>query len=46
MNYDLQDHDNQIPAIKYENVALQPQRDVYQAKLQRCQDTITLRHVM
>ena len=47
MNYDLQDHGNQIPAIKYEHVALQPQRDVYQAKLQRCQDTIThLRHVM
>ena len=31
MNDDLQDHDNQIQAIKYENVALQPQRDVYQA---------------
>ena len=26
---------------QYENVALQAQRDVYQAQLQRCQDTIT-----
>ena len=33
MNDDLQ-------AINYENVALQAQRDVYQAELQRCQDTI------
>ena len=41
MNDDLQDCDNQIQAIKYENVALQAQRDVYQAELQRCQDTIT-----
>ena len=38
---DLQDYDNQIQAIQYENVALQAQRDVYQAQLQRCQDTIT-----
>ena len=37
---DLQDRDNQIQAIQYENVALQAQRDVYQAQLQRCQDTI------
>ena len=29
MNDDLQDSDNQIQAIKYENVALQAQRDVY-----------------
>ena len=29
MNDDLQDRDNQIQAIKYENVALQAQRDVY-----------------
>ena len=41
MNDDLQDRENQIQAIKYENVALQEQRDVYQAELQRCQDTIT-----
>ena len=37
---DLQDRDNQLQAIQYENVALQVQRDVYQAQLQRCQDTI------
>ena len=41
MNDDLQDRVNQIQAIKYENIALQAQRDVYQAELQRCQDTIT-----
>ena len=41
MNNNLQDRDNQIQAIKYENVALQAQRDVYQAELQSCQDTIT-----
>ena len=29
MNDHLQDRDNQIQAIKYENVALQAQRDVY-----------------
>ena len=40
MNGDLQDRDNQIQAIQYENVALQAQRDVYQAQLQRCQGTI------
>ena len=32
--------DNQIRAIQHENVALQAQRDVYQAKLQRYQDQI------
>ena len=37
---DLRDCDNQIQAIQYENVALQAQRDVYQALLQRCQDII------
>ena len=37
---DLQDRDNQIQAIQYENVALQAQKDVYQAELQKCQDTI------
>ena len=31
---------NQIQDIQYENMALQAQRDVYQAQLQRCQDTI------
>ena len=41
MNDDLQDRVNQIQAIKYENIALQAQRDVYQAELQRCQDTVT-----
>ena len=30
-----------LQAIKYENVAFQAQRDVYQAQLQGCQDTIT-----
>ena len=43
LNDDLQNHDNQIQAIEYENVALQAQRDVYQAQLQKCQDTI-IRH--
>ena len=38
---DLQGRVNQIQSIKYENVALQAQRDMYQAQLQRCQDTIT-----
>ena len=31
---DLQGRDNQIQSIKYENVALQSQKDVYQAELQ------------
>ena len=38
---DLQDRDNQIQAIQYKNIALQLKRDVYQAELQKCQDTIT-----
>ena len=38
---DLQERDNRIQNLQYENVALQAQRDVYQTKLQRCQDTIT-----
>ena len=37
VNDDLQDHDNQIQAIKYENVALQPQRDVHKDQLQKFQ---------
>ena len=37
----LAHRDNQIQAIQYENLELQAQRDVYQAQLQRCQDTIT-----
>ena len=41
MNDDLQNRDNQIHAIQYENVALQVQKNVYHAQLQRCQDTIT-----
>ena len=48
MNDNLQGRDDQIQAIKYENVALQGQRDVYQAELQKCQDIIThlkTRHV-
>ena len=31
MNDDLQNRVNQIQAIKYENIALQAQKDVYQA---------------
>ena len=38
---DLQDRDNRIQAIQYENVALQAQRDMCQIELQRCQGTIT-----
>ena len=41
MSDDLQDRDNQIQAIQYKNVALQAQRDIYQAELQRCQNIIT-----
>ena len=37
---DLQGYDNDIPAIQYGNVALQAQRDVNQAQLQKYQDTI------
>ena len=36
LNHDLQGRDNQIQAIKYENVALQAQGDMYHAELQRC----------
>ena len=36
----LAQRDNQIQPIQHENVALQAQRDVYQAKLRRCQDQI------
>ena len=48
MNDNLQGRDDQIQAIKYENVALQGQRDVSQVELQKCQDIIThlkTRHV-
>ena len=45
LNDDLQDHDNQIQVLQYENVAFQAQKGVYQAELQKCQDTIT-HHVM
>ena len=41
MTDDLQDRHNEIQAIQYENVALQAERDIYQAKLEKCQDTIT-----
>ena len=40
LNDDLQNRDNQIETIEYENVALQPQRDVYKDKLQKFQDII------
>ena len=40
LNDDLQNRDNQIQAYKNENVSLQEQRVVYQAQLQKCQDTI------
>ena len=40
-NDDLKNRDNQIQAIQYESVALQAEKDVYQAELQKCQDTIT-----
>ena len=40
MNDDLQNRDNQIQAIYYENVALQAQRDVCRTQLQKCQDII------
>ena len=36
----ITDQDNQIQVFKYENVAFQAQRDVYQTQLQKCQDTI------
>ena len=39
VNDDLEDRDNQIQAIKYENLALQAQGDVYQDELQRCQES-------
>ena len=34
LNDDLQEQDNRIQSIQYENVALQAQQDVYQAQLQ------------
>ena len=37
---DLQNRDNHIQAIQHENIALQAQRDVYQAQLQRCHNHI------
>ena len=37
---DLQGWDNRIQAIQYENLVLQAPGDVYQAELQRSQDTI------
>ena len=38
---DLQDRNNRIQAIRFENVALQEQKDLHQAELQKCQDTIS-----
>ena len=40
LNDNRKNHDNQIQAIQYENVALQAQRDVYKDQLQKCQDII------
>ena len=46
-NDDLQERDNRIHAIQYENVALQPQPDVYQAQLQNVKTPSSiLKHVM
>ena len=36
----MQEQDNRIQTIQYENVTLKTQRDVYQIQLQRCQDQI------
>ena len=38
---DLQDRNNRIQAIQFENVALQEQKDLHQTELQKCQDTIS-----
>ena len=47
LNDDLKNHDKQIQAIQYENVAQQAQRDAYKDQLQKCQDITHLktRHV-
>ena len=37
----IEEKDNQVQDIKYEKVALQAQKDAYQAQLQKCQDLIT-----
>ena len=36
----IEEKHNQVQSIKYENVALQAQRDVHQVQLVKCQDTI------
>ena len=41
LNDELQNRANPIQTIRYENVALQAQRDVYKDQLQTCQDIIT-----
>ena len=41
INDDLQDRDNHIQGIQYDNVALQAQRDVYHTQQQRCEEIIT-----
>lgn len=41
INDDLQDRDNHIQAIQYDNVALQAQRHVYQTQQQRYEEIIT-----
>ena len=47
LNDDLKNHDKQIQAIQYENVAQQAQRDAYKDQLQKCQGITHLktRHV-
>ena len=39
-HFHLQDHDNQMQTIQYENMALQEQTEVYQAQPEKFQDTI------
>ena len=47
MNDDLQGRDDEIQAIKYENVGLQAQKDVCQAELQNVRiPSHILKHVM
>ena len=36
----ITDRDNQIQAIKYEDVVLQAQQNIYQTQLQRCQNQL------
>ena len=36
----ITDRDNQIQAVKYEDVVLQAQQNIYQTQLQRCQNQL------